>query len=479
MASNHLFVAYSIGVAAVHTLGVINAAHAVMQVRSSRGAIAWSISLITFPWLALPLYWILGRNHFFGYQEAMRRAYSQHHGHIYTTYRQLKAYQVTLPEPLAALDQLARTVTPIAFSAGNAVELLIDGKQTYAAMLAAISAAKEYILLQSYTINDDAIGQVFQQALIERAQQGVRIYLLYDEIGSKAISQRYIHGLRQYGIRVSAFHTTKGRGNRFQLNFRNHRKILIVDGTTAFVGGLNIGDEYLGKVAKLSPWRDTHIQLAGPSVQALQSSFLGDWYWATGHLLEVSWQVQTHPEMNATALMLPSGPADSLPVCQLFLIQVINLAQSRLWIASPYFVPDESVLAALKLAALRGVDVRIILPSHADHRFVYLCSFAYYTELQSVGIQLYRYKEGFMHQKILLVDDAIAAVGTVNLDNRSFFLNFEVMGFITHAQLIQSVTAMLEQDFKASMRIDLEDYQRRPLWFRLVVKVSRLLAPIL
>ncbi|HEY9618304.1 MAG TPA: cardiolipin synthase [Microcoleaceae cyanobacterium] len=479
MISNGLVVISSILVTAVHTLGVLTAAHAVMQVRSSQGAIAWGISLITFPWLALPLYWVFGRNHFFGYQEAMRRVYIQHHERIHEIYRELTTYQVSLPEPLTSVERLAQTFTPLAFTSGNAAKLLIDGPETYAAMLSAIANAKHYILFQFYIINDDRAGNDFKQALIERAQQGVRIYLLYDEIGSKKMSRSYIQSLRLHGIQVSAFHTTKGKGNRFQINFRNHRKILVIDGETAFVGGLNIGDEYLGKDPKLSPWRDTHMQVDGPSVKALQSSFLGDWYWATNELPEVSWQVQDDANSHAAALMLPTGPADPLPACQLFLNNLINLAQSRLWIASPYFVPDESVLATLKLAVMRGVDVRIILPNHPDHLFVYLCSFAYYLELQSVGIKLYRYKQGFMHQKIILVDHAIAGVGTANLDNRSFFLNFEVMGFLTDATFVRSVETMLQTDLAASVLVNLDDYKRKPFWFRLVVQTSRLLAPIL
>lgn len=479
MTSNGLVIAYSFLLPIVHALGVLNAAHAVMNVRTSQGAIAWGISLITFPWLAIPLYWVFGRNHFFGYQETIRRAYVQHHELIHEIYHELKNYQITLSEPLDSLEKLARSFTPIAFTCGNNAELLIDGQQTYAAMLGAIAQANDYILLQSYIVNDDRAGNDFKQALIDRAQQGVRIYLLYDEIGSNDISKAYIQSLRQQGIRVSAFHTTKGRGNRFQINFRNHRKILVVDGKMGFVGGLNIGDEYLGKNPKLSPWRDTHMQVYGPAVKALQSSFLGDWYWATGDLPDVSWQVFHDSATNATALMLPTGPADSLPACQLFFSNAINLAKSRLWIASPYFVPDESVLATLKLAVMRGVDVRIILPNRPDHLFVYLCSFAYYNELQSVGIKLYRYKQGFMHQKIILIDDAIAGVGTVNLDNRSFFLNFEVMGFITHPTFIQSVETMLQNDLAASIAVNLDDYRRKPFWFRLVVRAARLLAPIL
>ena len=275
------------------------------------------------------------------------------------------------------------------------------------------------------------------------------------------------------------------------MNFRNHRKIIVVDGHIGFVGGLNIGDEYLGKDPRFGSWRDTHLKIEGTTVKSLQGTFLKDWYWATKEHLEVSWSIPHHQHDNQTAFVLATGPADRLDVCTLFFLNLIDLAQDRLWIASPYFVPDESTLNTLKLAALRGVDVRIILPDNPDHLLVYYCSFSYYAELQDVGIKLYRYRSGFMHQKIILCDcgasrrhRAVAGVGTVNLDNRSFFLNFEVMTFVIksdHQQhdLVESVEKMLEDDFDASRLIDLEEYKQRPFWFRLSAEVSRLSAPIL
>lgn len=463
----------------VHALGVVNAAHAVMHVRSSQGTIAWAISLITFPWLAIPLYWILGRSQFHGYAEAVRLAYAQQDNLVRQAYNQIIEFKAAPPGELALLQPLAEAFTEIPFTSGNAAELLINGKQTYDAMLAAIASAKNYILLQSYIVNDDNAGNDFREALIARANQGVRICFLYDEIGSKKLSGSYIKSLRLNGIQVSAFHTTKGKGNRFQLNFRNHRKIIVVDGEKAFVGGLNIGDEYLGRDPRLSPWRDTHMMMRGPVVQCLQISFLKDWYWATGQIPEVSWQVNPDREINETAFAFPTGPADRLPACNLFFVNAINQARTRLWIASPYFVPDDSTLAALKLAAIRGIDVRIILPNRPDRLFVYLCSFSYYSELQAVGIKLYRYKSGFMHQKIILIDQKIAGVGTVNLDNRSFFLNFEVMGFVTDPNFVKSVEKMLQDDLDASYTVELSEYTKKPIWFKLAVRVSRLLAPVL
>ncbi|MBH8574341.1 cardiolipin synthase [Nostocaceae cyanobacterium CENA369] len=474
-----LLAVFSTATVVVHALGIAHAAHAVMNVRSSQGAIAWSISLVTFPWLAIPLYWILGRTRFHGYAETLRSVYARHHQLVSHAYNELAEFKVELPDNLAPLQILAETFTGIPFTSGNAGELLIDGQQTYEAMLSAIASAKNYILLQFYTVNDDQAGNTFREALIAKAKQGISIYFLYDEIGSKKLSRSYIKSLHENGIQVSGFHTTRGRGNRFQLNFRNHRKILVVDGEIAFVGGLNIGDEYLGKNRRLSPWRDTHMILQGPTVQSLQNTFMRDWYWATRKVIEVNWQIKVNRESNQTALILPTGPADRLKACNLFFVNAINRTQTRLWIASPYFVPDDSTLTALKLAAMRGIDVRIILPNHPDHLLVYLCSFSYYSEMEEVGIKLYRYKNGFMHQKIILIDDDMAGVGTVNLDNRSFFLNFEVMCFIAESRFIQSVEKMLQVDLAASVAVDLSEYDRKPFWFKLAVRVSRLLTPLL
>ncbi len=460
----------------VHSLGILNAAHAVMNVRSSQGAIAWGLSLITFPWVALPLYWVLGRREFQGYTKAYRRAYQHYQDLAHHAYEAIAAHHAPLPTPLQPLQRLTTGLSDLPFTAGNCVHLLIDGEATYAAMLAAIDTARHYILLQSYIINDDVAGRTFQAALIAKAQQGVRIYVTYDEIGSQRLTA-FGRTLRRHGIQITAFKSTQGWGNRFQLNFRNHRKILVIDGTTGFVGGLNIGDEYLGRSPRFGPWRDTHTQIQGPAVLCLQLSFLKDWYWATRSVPETRWQVFPAPE-NQTVLVFPTGSSDPLPSCTLFFGTLIALAQQRLWIASPYFVPDESTLAALKMAALRGVDVRILLPNEADHLLVYLSSFSYYAEMDATGIELYRYKTGFMHQKVILVDDAIAGVGTVNLDNRSFHLNFEVSTFTVDSTFIQQVEAMLQADWEAAVAVDLSEYKRRPFWFRLAVRVARLLAPV-
>nr|WP_242041966.1 cardiolipin synthase [Alkalinema sp. FACHB-956] len=487
LSSAQAVLVFSLLLGTVQTLGVFYAAHAVMSVRSSRGAIAWSLSLILLPWAAIPLYWIFGRRRFHGYAELLYSAYSDHRQHIEAAFQPLIQYRIALDPALEPVQHLAETLCPLPFTTDNQTELLIDGIQTYEAMLQAIAEAQDYILLQMYILQDDGIGNQFRETLIAKAQAGVRIYILYDGIGSHGLSKRYVQSLQRSGITIGVFKSTRGRGNRFQINFRNHRKILVADGRVAIVGGLNIGDEYLGKHPPLSPWRDTALRLQGPAVQCVQCVFLGDWYWATRKIPSVSWRITPAPTTTAlealatpeSVLIFPTGPADRLPACLLFFVNIINQAQTRLWIASPYFVPDGATLTALKLAALRGVDVRILLPDRPDHLLVYLCAFSYYNEMQSAGVKLYRYQAGFMHQKVILIDDRLGGVGSVNLDNRSFFLNFEMTVMMATPHSIQHIESMLVQDFQRAAPVKLTTYDHRSWGFKLAARISRLLAPIL
>lgn len=466
------------GIAIVgHLLGTLNAAHAIMNVRLPQSAIAWSLSLILFPWLTMPLYWVLGRRKFKGYAEAYQKAYQDHQTKVDAAYQKVLAHAVELPETTTILYKLANNLIEIPFTGGNQASLLIDGDRTYDAIIEAIQKAQDYILFQFYIINDDEAGQRFLQALIAKAQQGVRVYILYDEIGSRLMTSSFLKKCQLNGIEISSFKTNQGLGNRFQLNFRNHRKIVVIDGQIGFVGGLNIGDEYQGKNPKYGPWRDTHMQLSGPATKALQLTFLKDWYWATDQVPPVKWESEP-VEGQETILVLPTSPADRQQSCTMFVDSAISLAQNRLWIASPYFVPDEPTLAALKMAALRGVDVRLLLPSNPDHLIVYLCSFSYYSELQTAGIKLYRYGTGFMHQKVMLVDDLLAGVGTVNLDNRSFLLNFEIMVYVTEGDFVRQVEKMLKADLANSVLVDLSEYPRRGWWSKLAIQSARLAAPL-
>lgn len=302
--------------------------------------------------------------------------------------------------------------------------------------------------------------------------------MLYDSVGSHALPSAYSHKLRAGGVNIRAFATRRGWFNRFQVNFRNHRKIVVVDGLQGFLGGHNVGDEYLGGNPKLSPWRDTHVQVSGPVLACLQESFAEDWFWASRQLPPLILP-DTYPEDGVLCQVLASGPADPQETCSLFFVEAIHSARERLWITSPYFIPDEAVFAALRLAVLRGVDVRILIPSRADHRIVYAASSLFAFEAVRAGVRMFRFEPGFLHQKVVLIDNEISAIGSANLDNRSFRLNFEIMLLTVDRAFADQVEAMLSHDFDQSREITAEDSRDTHRLQQLGMRIARLISPIL
>lgn len=465
--------------AVCHCLGAASAARALFTARSSQGALAWVMSMITFPYVAVPLYWIFGRNRFQGYVTS-RRAGDRAVNAMAPELHAARAFPDPHAEHVPGLVPVLERLAELPFTAGNDARLLIDGEATFEAIFAAIDAATAYVLVQFFIIRDDGLGRRLKDKLTAKARAGLTVCLLYDEIGSHKLDAGYIGELTQAGVRVSPFNTTLGWRNRLQLNFRNHRKIVVTDGRLAFVGGHNVGDEYLGKDPQLGHWRDTHVRLEGPAVALVQLTFLEDWYWATRQTPPLDWEMRPATGGgNMPVLVLPTGPADDIESCDLFFFQAISAAKKRLWIVSPYFVPDREIISALQLAVLRGVDVRVMLPQKADHRMVYLASFSYLTDLETLGVKFYRYQNGFLHQKVILVDDVMASVGTANCDNRSFRLNFELTLAVADPDFIGAVEAMLLRDFTQCVQATAEDYADRSFVFKTGVMVSRLFSPIL
>ena len=462
---------------ALHAVGIASSVHAALWTRTSQGAIAWTVSLVTFPYVAVPLYWIFGRYRFRGYVLARQRE-SKVFGHVLAELNaQAERFAAHLPSGsnvLRAVERLAR----IPFTHGNRARLLVDGEATFASLRAAIAAAEHYLLVQFFIWRDDELGRELRDLLAARAAEGVRVFVLFDEVGSHALPRRFFKPLVERGGRAFRFGTSRGLVNRLRLNFRNHRKVFVVDGRRGWVGGHNVGVEYLGRSKRFGAWRDTHIEVEGPIVQGLQLSFLEDWYFATGEVPELDFTLRAAEGGDLVALPLMSGPADQLETCGLAFTEAIHSAEQRVWITSPYFVPDESVLFALQLAALEGVDVRILLPERPDHLLVWLSSFAYYRDVLPVGVKLYRYQEGFLHQKVMLIDDDVAVVSTANLDNRSFRLNFELAVVTVGRSFADEVERMLERDFARSRRVGPEDLAQRSWVFRTSTRLARLLAPI-
>jgi cardiolipin synthase len=304
---------------------------------------------------------------------------------------------------------------------------------------------------------------------------------MYDEIGSSRLPMKFIHQLKQHGVAVSGFKTTKGRGNRFQVNFRNHRKLLVVDGRSAFVGGLNVGDDYLGLYPDVGPWRDTHMKIQGPAVQIAQVSFVLDWFWPTEEIPELNWQPQVS-DGDASVTVIHTGPADTTTIATLYHVEAFNTAQERIWIANPYFVPDEPTAKALELAALRGVDVRIIVPANNDNRLVQLAAMTYIDQLQQSGVKFFFYKQGakgFLHEKVFLVDERLSAVGTTNLDNRSLHINFECSALVVDREFAAKVETMFISDFADSTQMEHLVFDGKTYWYRLAAKTANLAAPML
>jgi len=463
--------------ALAQVVGFVSSLHALMSVRTPQGTVAWVVSLNTLPAVAVPIYWVFGRSNFRGYVVLRQEEDSDLRGVTEQAAETLQPFRAALSRDHGRI-QAAERLAKMPFLVGNNVELLVNGQATFDSLFAGIEQARDFILVQFYIVKDDQLGRRLKSALLRKAAEGVRVYFLYDEVGSYKLPASYSRELRDGGVDVREFHSTRGAGNRFQLNFRNHRKVVVVDGATGWVGGHNVGDEYIHGTDKLGPWRDTHVKIDGPAVLGLQLSFLEDWNWATDRILELDWTPRPAAAGDAAVLVLPTGPADKLETASLMFQHAIHSAEQRIWIASPYFVPDEGVLGALQLARLRGVDVRVLIPDNPDHLLVYMSAYAFVGRMLESGIGIHRYEPGFLHQKVFVIDDHVAAVGTTNLDNRSFRLNFEITALIADRDFTSQVAEMLADDFRNSRRMTVAELDAKSFWFKLAARAAYLTAPI-
>jgi cardiolipin synthase len=460
-------------------VGILSAVHAVMSVRTPQGSIAWAVSLVTFPYVSVPAYWVFGRNKFQGYVLARREDIESLSEIIRQANVQLDAASVDESVDRGAV-RAAETLARTPLTGGNMAELLIDGQATFDSIFEGIDAAEHYALVQFYIVRDDVLGRKLQDKLVAAAKRGVQVFFLYDEIGSAGLSAAYRRRFLDAGIVPRPFHSRKGSGNRFQLNFRNHRKTVVVDGKVAWIGGHNVGDEYMGRDPDFGNWRDTHVRLEGPAAIGAQLAFVEDWRWATDALPEgLNWVPTRANEADMRALVIPTGPADEMESASLIFTGAINAARVRVWIASPYFVPDDAVVQALQLASLRGVDVRILIPENADSKLVTLAAYAFFDRIKAAGVEFYRYQDGFLHQKVVLVDGSFATIGTANFDNRSFRLNFEITAVVADVEFAAEVAAMLETDFANARLMKRDEYDQKPLWFKFAVRTAHLTAPVL
>lgn len=360
----------------------------------------------------------------------------------------------------------------------NTVDIYKDGKSKFDALFNDIANAKKFIHLEYYIIRNSKISRELLTLLEKKAEEGVKVRVLYDGMGCRTLPPHFFKKLRENGGEAVAFHPPI----TIRINYRNHRKIAVIDGEIGYVGGFNIGDEYLGRVKRYGYWRDTHIRITGDAVNYLQLRFFMDWNFCAGDKLYYSkgyFPKSSNTDSNVAMQIVSSGPDTKWKDVKNSLFKMITEAEKNLYITTPYFVPDDSILEAIKVAALSGVDVRIIIPGKPDHFFVYWASMSYMGQLLKAGVRCYQYEKGFIHSKTVVIDSVVTSVGTANMDVRSFDLNFEVNAFIFD----KNVSVTFEKDFLDDLNdcseITLKAYEERNLMFRIKEAVSRLISPLL
>ncbi|GKT03809.1 cardiolipin synthase [Furfurilactobacillus entadae] len=364
----------------------------------------------------------------------------------------------------------------------NRVHVIKDGKALFHELFEDIERAKQSIHIEFYTIYADDIGHDLLNLLIKKANEGVVVRVLYDSWGSMGVRPKFYDPLRAAGGEAYPFLQTRSAWADFRLNFRDHRKIVVIDGTIGYTGGFNIGDQYLGRKEKFGYWRDTHLRIVGAGIYGLQSRFIRDWnatskvnpLTVTNDLFRV-----TKVKGNTNMQIVSSGPDSDKEQIKMGYLRLINSAQKRLWIQSPYLIPDDSVLDALRVAAGSGVDVRIMIPSMPDHAFVYRATEYYAKQLAREGVKIFKYRNGFVHSKTMVVDDGVASVGSANLDFRSFKLNFELNAFIYDPDITAQLATLFEADSQVSELTTYTDFVSQSWWRKFKQTFSRLLSPIL
>ena len=362
----------------------------------------------------------------------------------------------------------------------NRVRVLNDGAETFDEIRRALRQARESIHMEYYIIEDDELGREIADILIAKAAEGVEVRLIYDDVGSWGLGRKYLGRLRRAGVEVRCFMPVVFPWLTSHVNYRNHRKILVVDGRVGFTGGINIAQRYITGT-KLGPWRDTHLRLEGEAVGMLQIVFITDWFFVTKKLLADydKYLPKTHVRDETMIQIVTSGPdSDWASIMQAF-FSAISHAQHHIYISSPYFLPNEAILTAVKVASLSGIDVRIMIPSRSDSKIVYWASRSYIGELIEANVKVYLYRKGFNHSKLIMIDGRFASVGTANMDIRSFEDNFEVSAILYDRAITESLEADFLRDLERSRLVTREYWESRPLLHNMYEAMSRLFSPLL
>jgi cardiolipin synthase len=453
----------------------------ILERRHPSATLAWMLAIIFVPLVGIPLYYLIGVRRIRRHIRA-KIAASSSIGYPLD-------HRVSPPNlPTAAAEQCGRvlkaTGTPPPVT-GNRVIFLTRGDEAYDAVHTLIAEARDHIHAEFFILDVDVVGKRFVQALAARAKEGVRVRLLLDDVGSWRALRRMVRPLREAGGEVAAFLPALPLQRRRSAHLRNHRKLLVADGRKAFTGGMNIGKKYMGPRVTKAQWRDASVLVKGPAVADLQALFLDDWAYATdqtepgGDLFPELPAVVGGNHAPCTLQVAASGPDRATQPIYQGVFTAFTAARRRLWIETPYFVPDEGILAALRNAALRNVDVRLIVPASSDLRIVSWAGRSYFNELLAVGVRIFLYRPTNLHSKVLIIDDDVAGIGSPNVDIRSFFLNFELGLFLYDYPRIEELAAIFREDLSRSEEVDPEAFARRSRARRLLEDSCRILSPVL
>ncbi|MFC5405040.1 cardiolipin synthase [Cohnella soli] len=459
-----------------------------LEFRRPAHATAWLFILFLFPLVGFTLYYFLATEYRRS-RKARRRALQEQRrrAKLMAMSRNLKdVRELPWPDPVGH-ERLFRALLKggeLPITGRNRSEVYSNGMDTYRMMFEEIAKAKHHIHLSSYIVRDDDIGQKFKDVLLEKARQGVKIKLLYDGIGSIKLKNRYVRSLKEGGVECACFYPLRPTFMKKRMNYRNHRKIMVVDGNVGFVGGINVGDEYVGRHPRLGYWRDTHLRLEGDSVYWLQAVFLKDWETATREKANLPDAPSYFPEHQdgvgtEAVQIVAAGPNRKGDAIHDSVFAMAREARRRIWITTPYFIPSPGIAMVLQDAAKSGIDVRLIIPYVPDTWLVHYATLSYAEEMLRSGVRVWQYKRGFIHAKSLVVDDLVAVVGSANMDLRSFFSNFEINAHMFDPGAIARVEELFLQDLKDSEELNLQRFLKRPRRQKFREAMARILSPLL
>ena len=457
----------------------------ILENRSPLKSLSWILVLLLLPLLGVVLYVFFGQN--LRKQKIIRRKGLKNHEYLQSLAKaqtkDLSKFYGLNEEILKEKEriiQLQLQNSNSVLTAGNKVELYNEGKTKFEELFKEIRKAKRFIHLQYYIIDKDEVGNELRDILVEKAREGVEVRVIIDDVGSWEVKRKDFETIRQSGIEIYSFLEVRFPWFTSKLNYRNHRKIVVIDGLVGFIGGVNVADRYIHGNPLYGIWRDSHLKIEGDAVNSLQTIFSIDWYFVSEvELADKKYYPAKESVGDKLVQITPSGPDTDWPGIMMGFFKMITTSKKYIYIASPYFMPNESVLMALKTAAMGGVDVRIIIPEKSDAYITKLSSMSYLKEMMLAGVKFYFYQKGFIHCKVMVSDDMVASVGSANMDFRSFEQNFEVTAFVYDKEFAEEVKQSFIDDLADSNRVILSEWRKRPLKQKAKESLARLLSPLL